>query len=246
MEIIPAIDLLGGRCVRLYQGDFDQVSRYDLDPVELARQYRSAGLRRLHVVDLDGARTGSPQNMPAIRGLVTDTGLAVQAGGGIRSVERARELLAAGADRVVVGSVAAEDPDTALGWLEEVGAERFVLAFDVRLPEDGDPVVLTRGWVRDSGVTLWELTERYLAAGGRHFLCTDIARDGTLAGPNVALYAECARRYPEAGFIASGGVASTGDLEALRDTGVAAVVTGKALLDGRITLEEIRSFSRAA
>ena len=246
MEVIPAIDLLNQQCVRLYQGDFSRVTVYSADPVELARRYRDAGFRRLHVVDLDGARTGSPQNMELITAMASQVGLAVQAGGGLRDLDRALALRAAGAERVVVGSVAAEMPDTALEWLDRLGAEHLVLAFDVRVAENEDPVVLTRGWVKDSGCSLWELLDRFSARGARHFLCTDVARDGTLAGPNLKLYRECIQRFPGASVIASGGVGSLADLQQLATTGVAAVVTGKALLDGRLTLEEIESFSRAA
>lgn len=246
MEVIPAIDLLNGQCVRLYQGDFSKVTVYSTDPVELARRYRDAGLQRLHVVDLDGAQTGSPQNMELIAAMAAEVGLAVQAGGGIRDLKRARDLRAAGAGRVVVGSVAAEAPETALEWLDDLGAEHLVLAFDVRITAEADPVVLTRGWVRDSGTSLWSLLDRFCARGARHFLCTDIARDGTLNGPNAELYRECFRRFPAASVIASGGVSSLSDLHQLAQTGAAAVVTGKALLDGRLSLEEIRSFSRAA
>ncbi len=245
MEVIPAIDLLDRRCVRLYQGDFEQVTVYDTDPLELARSYRAAGLRRLHVVDLDGAKTGSPRNMDLI-GAMAGHGVAVQAGGGIRSLDRALALRSAGADRVVVGSVAAEQPAVALEWLEALGSEHLVLAFDVRVPAGGDPQVLTRGWASDSGATLWGLLDTFCRRGARHFLCTDIAQDGTLAGPNLALYQECARRFPGAAVIASGGVGSLPDLQRLATTGAAAVVTGKALLDGRLTLQEIASFSRAA
>ncbi|MBL8202498.1 MAG: 1-(5-phosphoribosyl)-5-[(5-phosphoribosylamino)methylideneamino]imidazole-4-carboxamide isomerase [Chromatiales bacterium] len=246
MEVIPAIDLLDGQCVRLYQGDFSRVTVYSADPVELARRYSDAGLNRLHVVDLDGARTGSPQNMGLISNLVSQAGVAVQAGGGLRDLDRALALRAAGAERVVVGSVAAEQPEVALAWLDQLGPEHLVLAFDVRVPAGADPLVLTRGWVKDSGGNLWDLFERFCARGARHFLCTDIARDGTLAGPNLDLYRECARRFPQAAVIASGGVGSLEDLRQLATTGAAAVVTGKALLDGRLTLEEIGSFSRAA
>lgn len=246
MDVIPAIDLLKGQCVRLYQGDFSQVTVYSADPVELARRYRDAGLHRLHVVDLDGARTGSPENMELLAAMAGELGIAVQVGGGIRDLPRAQELRGAGAERVVVGSVAAETPETALEWLDQLGAEHLVLAFDVRVPDDADPVVLTRGWLKDSGTSLWALLERFCSAGARHFLCTDIARDGTLTGPNMDLYRECSRRFPGASVIASGGVSSLKDLHALASTGAAAVVTGKALLDGRLTLEEIRTFSRAA
>ena len=246
MEVIPAIDLLDGQCVRLYQGDFNKVSGYTQDPVALANSYREAGRRRLHVVDLDGARTGSPANMPLIKAMAATGGVAVQAGGGIRDLQRARQLREAGATRVVLGSIAAEKPETALAWLGELGAEHVVFAFDVRVPENGDPQILTRGWVHDSGISLWTLLAQFSANGGIHFLCTDIARDGTLGGPNLDLYTECSRRFPQARVIASGGVSSLADLQALKQTGVSAVVTGKALLDGRLTLEEIRQFSRDA
>lgn len=246
MEVIPAIDLMDRQCVRLLQGDFARVTVYPDHPVALARRYRDAGLSRLHVVDLDGARTGSPCNLDLIGDLTQVAGLAVQAGGGLRDLDRARALRGAGAERVVVGSVAAETPEVALQWLDELGSEHLVLAFDVRAADDADPVVRTRGWVEDSIHGLWQLLDRFCAAGARHFLCTDIARDGTLAGPNLALYGQCAARYPQAEIIASGGIGSLADLERLAATGIAAVVTGKALLDGRLTLEEIRSFSRAA
>lgn len=243
MEVIPAIDLLDGQCVRLYQGDFNKVSTYTQDPVALACTYREAGMRRLHVVDLDGARTGSPTNMELIKAMAAAGGVAVQAGGGIRDLRRARQLREAGATRVVLGSIAAEEPETALAWLGELGAEHVVFAFDVRVPDSGDPLILTRGWVHESGISLWALLGQFVAHGGVHFLCTDIARDGTLGGPNLDLYTESSRRFPEAQVIASGGVSSLADLHALKQTGVSAVVTGKAILDGRLTLEEIRKFS---
>ena len=161
-------------------------------------------------------------------------------------LSRAVALLSAGVARVVVGSIAAEAPDTAIEWLDRLGSDHVVLALDVRVPDHGDPVVLTRGWVKDTGTSLWSLLEDFSARGARHFLCTDIGRDGTLAGPNAALYRECATRFPGALMIASGGVSSLDDLYLLASTGVSATVTGKALLDGRLTLEEIRTFSRAA
>lgn len=244
MEVIPAIDLLNGGVVRLYKGDFDQVTRYAQDPLELARRYLAAGLTRLHAVDLDGAKTGDPVNLPVIEAFAA-TGLRVQAGGGIRDADRLEQLLAAGADRAVVGSVAVQSPDEVIGWIETVGAARVVLAFDVRI-EQGTPVPQTHGWTRASNVTLWDLLELYLAVGARDVLCTDIARDGTLEGPNVKLYAECAQRYPDVRFIASGGVSNAADLPALAATGAAGVVSGKALLDGRLTLEEIGQFLQDA
>lgn len=246
MQIIPAIDLLGGRCVRLYQGDFDKVTEYARDPVELALSYRDAGSRLLHLVDLDGARAGQPANLPILRRLAGESGMAVQIGGGIRTRAMAETLLEAGAERIVIGSMAVKDSGTVLDWMRAAGPERFVLAFDVRLdPATGNPVALTHGWRESSGNLLWSLMDEFLSSGARHFLCTDVSRDGTLAGPNNELYAECVRRYPEAAMIASGGLGSAADLPGLAATGVAGVVTGKALLDGRLTLEEIRKFSRA-
>lgn len=246
MEVIPAIDLLGGKCVRLYQGDFARVSVYGDEPVSLAARYRAAGLGRIHVVDLDGARAGTPGNNGTIRAIAAEGGAAVQVGGGIRSADGIRDLLAAGAGRVVLGSVAAEQPETTRDWLAEFGPDRLVLALDVRLGPDGEPLVVTRGWTAGTGATLWSLVEAYLGAGLRHVLCTDVARDGAMAGPNLDLYVRLAARYPAVGFIASGGVRSVADLRALADTGVAAVVTGKAILDGHITLAEAARFSRAA
>jgi phosphoribosylformimino-5-aminoimidazole carboxamide ribotide isomerase len=245
MEVIPAIDLLSGGVVRLFQGDFDQVTEYTADPLELAGQYAASGARRLHVVDLDGAKTGDPTNLPIITQL-GDLGIEVQAGGGIRDLPRLTALLQAGVTRAVIGSVAVQQPEVVAEWMQAVGPEHIILAFDVRLDADGNPETLTHGWTRGSGELLWPLLDFFLERGATEFLCTDIARDGTLEGPNVELYRRCTSRYPAAEFIASGGVSGLGDLESLNETGVARVVTGKALLDGRLTLQEIESFSRGA
>jgi phosphoribosylformimino-5-aminoimidazole carboxamide ribotide isomerase len=246
MELIPAIDLLDGQCVRLRQGDFGQVSRYAADPLELAQGYAATGARRLHLVDLDGARAGEPRNLPVLRRIAASTSLAVQCGGGVRSLDQARNLLDAGARRIVVGSMAVEQPDEAATWLTALGADRLVLAFDVRLTDDGEPLAATRGWLEDTRHSLWDLMAHYLALGARDYLVTDIGRDGTLAGPNDALYAEAQRRYPAARVIASGGVGSAADLHRLATTGVAAVVVGKALLDGRVSPAEMSPFLPAA
>jgi len=245
MEVIPAIDLLGGGVVRLYQGDFGQVTQYARDPLELATRYADAGARRLHVVDLDGAKTGEPTNLPIIERLAR-LDIEVQTGGGIRDLPALQRLIDAGVQRAVIGSAAVKHPQIVDEWIAAVGAQRIILAMDVRLDADGDPEVLTDGWTEGSGQRLWPLIDRYLKKGAREFLCTDIAKDGTLEGPNIALYSACTERYPEAEFIASGGVSSAADLHTLDATGVTRVVTGKALLDGRLTLEEIGKFSRGA
>jgi len=244
MEVIPAIDLMNGGCVRLYKGDFDQVTKYDQDPLEIAARYREAGMERLHLVDLDGARSGELVNLDVITRITSELSLKVQVGGGIRDFERVETLLNAGADRVVIGSTAVQQPEEVANWIERVGGERVVLAFDVFISNDGTPVPQTHGWTEAGDNTLWDLLEFFNAKGGIHYLCTDIDKDGTLEGPNTGLYAECVTRYPQARFIASGGVASAADLPLLKGTGVDAVVTGKAMLDGRLTLEEIQSFSQ--
>jgi len=245
LEVIPAIDLLDGAIVRLFQGDFDQVTQYARDPLELAKQYVDSGASRLHVVDLDGARTGEPTNLPIIESLST-VGLEIQAGGGIRDLTRLKTLFDAGVSRAVIGSVAVENRAEVTHWMSVVGAERIIIAVDVRLGEHDEPEVLTRGWQAGSGQLLWPLVDFYLDQGATEFLCTDIAKDGTLQGPNLALYEACATRFPNAQFIASGGVSNLADLKALEQTGITRVVTGKALLDGRLTIEEIAQFSRDA
>jgi phosphoribosylformimino-5-aminoimidazole carboxamide ribotide isomerase len=245
MKLIPAIDLRGGRCVRLLKGDFEQETRYAVDPVALAEQYASLGARWLHVVDLDGAKRGEPVNLPLIRRMQQAAGISVQLGGGIRT--RASLELALGvAERAVVGSLAVSDPDLVASWLTEFGPERLTLALDVRLTADGTPLIATHGWTRASSLTLAAAIERFAAAGLKHVLCTDIDRDGALSGPNVELYRECAARWPSIAFQASGGVRGAADLAALAEAGAAATVSGKALLEGRLTTEEIRPFLRGA
>ena len=245
MELIPAIDIRDGRCVRLLRGDFDRETRYELDPVELAVRYRDVGACWLHVVDLDGAKRGEPQNLPLIERMRDASGLKIQLGGGLRTHAGLVRALAI-AKRAVVGSLAVTEPSTVAAWLDELGGERLTLALDVRLGADGTPTIATHGWTKASAVTLAEAIERYLAHGLRHVLCTDIDRDGALSGPNVALYAGCVRRWPQIAFVASGGVRDARDLTALASVGVAGAVSGKALLEGTLTPEEMKPFLPAA
>lgn len=245
MELYPAIDLRDGRCVRLLKGDFEQETRYSVDPVALAVRYRELGARWLHVVDLDGAKRGEPVNLELIRRMREAAQVSVQLGGGIRtrsSLEQALEV----AERAVIGSLAVGEPELVAGWLAELGAERLTLALDVRLTGDGTPMIATHGWTRESTLTLETAVERFAAAGLEHVLCTDIDRDGALTGPNVALYRDCVARWPGIAFQASGGVRNAGDLAALAAAGVAATVSGKALLEGRLQPEEIEPFLRGA
>jgi len=241
MRLLPAIDLRDGRCVRLLKGDFDRETRYAADPVELAAEYARSGATWLHIVDLDGAKRGEPVNLDLIGRMRTAASARVQLGGGVRtrtSLERALGVAA----RVVIGSLAVTDPDQVAGWLREFGPDRLTLGLDIRLDEHGTPLIATHGWTRASTLTLAEAIERYREVGLRHVLCTDIDRDGAMAGPNVSLYADCVARWPGIRFQASGGVRDAADLVALAQAGVAATVSGKALLEGRITLEEMKPF----
>ena len=245
MRIIPAIDLHEGKCVRLYKGDFAKVTDYSDQPLEIARNYAGLRVVDLHIVDLDGARTGSQHNATVVRQLCTETPLSVQLGGGIRDAGRVRHWLDNGVARCVVGSVAVTEPDLVVSWIDEFGAEHIVLALDVTIDEGG-PTLATHGWTRSSGRSLWELMDGYAASGAKHLLCTDIGRDGAMTGPNFELYAEVLRRYPDVCLQASGGVRDIGDIEKLGELGVPAAITGKALLDGKITAAEVNSFLQNA
>jgi phosphoribosylformimino-5-aminoimidazole carboxamide ribotide isomerase len=242
MLLIPAIDLRDGRCVRLFQGDFGAETRYDFEPHELLLRYRSVGASWLHIVDLDGARNGVLANRSVVIALASQPAVQIQVGGGVRSAAVIHDLLNHGVQRVVVGSAAVERPVEVAQWIGRFGAERVCLAFDVHLDRDGEPRVRTRGWTETTGLSLWRAIEPFLSNGLKHVLCTDIARDGAMTGPNLALYAEARRRFPQLAWQASGGVRDASDLAALSQTGVAAAVSGKALLEERITSEELRPF----
>jgi phosphoribosylformimino-5-aminoimidazole carboxamide ribotide isomerase len=242
MLLIPAIDLRNGRCVRLYQGDFNAETRYDLEPHELLMRYRSLGASWLHIVDLDGAKNGILANRAIVLALASQNAVCVQVGGGVRSAEVVDDLIRHGVDRVVVGSAAVERPQEVAAWFARFGAERLCLAFDVKLDDSGVPRLRTRGWKESSTLSLWEAVDLYRPHGLRHVLCTDIERDGALTGPNLNLYAEAVRRYPDLEWQASGGVRHAADLAALAQVGAAAAVSGKALLEARITSQELRPF----
>lgn len=242
MELIPAIDLKEGRCVRLFKGDFDAETVYANDPTAVLERYRALGASRVHIVDLDGARDGEQPNREAILKLAKEPRVRLQVGGGLRTLERVRALLEAGVERAVVGSLAVTEPEEVMKWMGELGADRIVLALDVRLNDAGAPMLSTHGWRDTSTTDLWSAVEQFSQVGLRHVLCTDISRDGALSGPNVQLYAEAVRRFPDVQWQASGGVASVHDLSDLRACGVAAVISGKAMLENKITPEELRPF----
>jgi phosphoribosylformimino-5-aminoimidazole carboxamide ribotide isomerase len=240
MELIPSIDIRGGRCVRLLQGDFDRETRYDFAPHELMLRYRNMGARWLHVVDLDGARGGKIANRSAVVALASQSAMLLQVGGGIRQRATVDDLLSHGVDRVIVGSAAVEAADEVRQWLAHFGPERIGLAFDVRLDESGVPRLKTRGWTADTRLSLWDAVAAFLPAGLRHVLCTDIARDGALAGPNTELYREAQRRFPQIAWQASGGVHTVADLQALDALGLAAAISGKALIEERLDPVQLR------
>jgi phosphoribosylformimino-5-aminoimidazole carboxamide ribotide isomerase len=235
-EVIPAIDLRGGRVVRLKQGDYAQQTTYAADPRELARRYADAGARWLHLVDLDGARSGSLENLAVIR-VIAGSGMQIQAGGGVRGEDDLQRLFDAGVNRVVLGSVAIRDPELVAGWLVRYGAERLTIALDTR-HIDGRWTLPSAGWTESETRTLDELAPWYAMRGARHLLCTDIERDGMLAGFNLELYRHLADSVPQLAVQASGGVRSLKDIRAAREASAQAVILGRALLEGRFTVEE--------
>ena len=238
MKIYPAMDLLNGECVRLYQGDYQQKTTYGNDPISVAQGFQQAGATWLHVVDLQGAKDPAQRQLPLIKRLVQETDLAIQTGGGIRTQQQIDDLLAQGAQRVMIGSLAVQDPATVKQWLQTYG-EKLVLTLDVRLDEQGVARVATHGWQETSGMQLFDLIDDYLAVGLANVLCTDIACDGTLAGPNLDLYQQLLTRYPALHIIASGGVSSVQDLDVLRAMYMPGVVIGKALYEERFALEDV-------
>lgn len=235
-EVIPAIDLRAGQVVRLKQGDYAQQTTYAADPRELAQRYAAAGARWLHLVDLDGARSGSLDNLAVIQAIAAD-GMQIQAGGGVREEADLQRLFEAGVRRVVLGSVAIRDPELVAGWLAKYGAERLTIALDTRRI-DGRWALPSAGWTEVEARTLDELAPWYAARGARHLLCTDIDRDGMLAGFNLELYRHLADTVPQVAVQASGGVRSLDDIRAVRKAGAQGVILGRALLEGRFTVQE--------
>lgn len=241
MRLIPAIDLRAGRCVRLLHGDFDAETRYCVEPHTLLAKYRDFGADWLHVVDLDGARDGNAGNRAVIVDLAARKSLKLQVGGGLRNTAAVAQMLDLGVARVVVGSAAVTQVDQVRTWLKHFGPERMTLAFDVRLDQTGTPRVATHGWREQSELSLWDAVANF-AADLIHVLCTDVSRDGALSGPNVDLYREAVRRHPKIQWQASGGIRDARDLHALAETGATAAISGKALLEELIPIEDLQAF----
>ena len=234
MEIVPAIDMIEGRCVRLSQGDFNKSKEYDASPLEMAKRYEDVGVRRLHLVDLDGARAGIPQNLRSLEQIASATSLEVEWGGGVRSRESIASVLNAGAAGVICGSLALQEPRLFSAFLKEYGEERIILGADI-----SGGKIATKGWLEVSSSTIEEVIELFLKDGLKRVICTDISKDGMLQGPAVELYSALMERFPTMHLTASGGVGSMADLENLEAAGVPAAIVGKAIFEERITLKEI-------
>ena len=236
IELIPAIDIINGQCVRLTKGDYNQKTVYRDSPAEVAKEFEALGFERLHVVDLDGAKSKHIVNDAVLKAITSQTSLTVDFGGGIKTDEDLEKAFAAGAAMVTVGSVAVTNPDLFMGWLEKYGADRMILGADVRHGK-----ISINGWKEDSSEDLLPFLKKYVDAGVRNVLCTEISKDGTLAGPAIDLYKRVMETYPELHLIASGGVSSKEDIVALDEAGIPAVVFGKAIYEGRIDLRKLRS-----
>ena len=239
IELIPAIDIIDGKCVRLTKGDYDQKTVYG-EPLEMALEFERIGFKRLHVVDLDGAKSKHIVNDGVLKAITTETSLTVDFGGGIKTDEDLEKAFEAGASMVTVGSIAVTKPDLFMGWLEKYGAERMILGADVRHGK-----ISINGWKEDSTEDLLPFLRKYIDAGVRNVLCTEISKDGTLAGPAIDLYKQVMDTYPELHLIASGGVSSIDDIKALEAAGIPAVVFGKSIYEGKINLKELWDWQNA-
>ena len=234
IELIPAIDIINGQCVRLTKGDYKQKKVYHDDPVAVAKDFEALGFRRLHIVDLDGAKSKHIVNDAVLRGITSATSLTVDFGGGIKTEEDIEKAFEAGAAMVTIGSVAVTDPELFIGWLKKYGPEKLILGADVR-----NGMISINGWKEDSSEPLLPFLRKYIDAGVVNVLCTEISKDGTLQGPAVALYKEVMANYPQLHLIASGGVSRQEDIEELEREGIPAVVFGKAIYEGRIDLKSL-------
>lgn len=234
IELIPAIDLIDGKCVRLTKGDYNQKKVYNENPVEIAKGFEEMGFKRLHVVDLDGARSKHIVNVDVLKAITTETNLIVDFGGGIKSEGDIEKAFANGASMVTIGSIAVTQPELFLKWLDQYGAEKLILGADVK-----NGMISINGWKEDSAEQLLPFLKKYIDHGVKNVLCTEISKDGTLQGPALQLYQEIMATYPQLHLIASGGVSSNEDIIALDQAGIPAVVFGKAFYEGKINIPEL-------
>lgn len=234
MTIIPAIDLINGQCVRLSQGDYAKKTCYDVSPLNMVRAYVEHGLKRIHVVDLDGAKAASPQNLNTLQQLSQVDGAEIEWGGGIKTQEALQQVFDAGATYAVVGSVAAKSPELFEQWLTQYGGERMVLGADVK-----NDMVSVNGWTEEMPISIYQLIDRFVPYGLSQVICTDISCDGMLQGPSTELYVRLKQKYPHLHFTVSGGISSMQDIEDLKAKGLDCVIVGKAIYEGHITLNEL-------
>tara|TARA_B100000965_G_scaffold398727_1_gene417331 strand:+ start:13167 stop:13886 length:720 start_codon:yes stop_codon:yes gene_type:complete len=239
LKIIPAIDVISGKAVRLTKGDYNQKKEYSDSPLEVAQRFEQAGITHLHLVDLDGAKAQKPQNLEVLEVISSKTRLRVDFGGGVKSGESLEAVLKAGAQQVTAGSIAAKDPEMVFSWLKHYGAEKVILGADVI-----DEKIAISGWQEDSGLDLFPFLEQYLAKGVTYCICTDVSKDGMLQGPSIELYKKIIKEFPQLKLIASGGVAELNDLYELREAGLYGAIIGKAYYEGRISLDELAAFNK--
>ena len=237
VEIIPAIDIIEGRCVRLSQGDYDQRKVYDASPVDMAKRYADCGVKRIHVVDLDGAKSSSPKNLKTLERMAVGAAVEIEWGGGLKSEEALRAIFDYGATYAIVGSVAAQRRELFAEWLQMFGGERMILGADVR-----NGKVSVNGWLEDLSLSIEELIDGFLPYGLNQVICTDINKDGMLKGPSFELYTDLQSRYEQVDFTVSGGIASMADIERAEELHLRRVIVGKAIYENRITLKEIEQW----
>ena len=235
INVIPAIDLIDGKCVRLTKGDYNQKKQYNASPLDMALRYQDIGIRRLHMVDLDGAKSSSPKNLHVLEEIAIRTSLEIEWGGGIKSDQALYDAYNAGADYLIVGSVAVNKPDLFARWLDEYGGGRLILGADVN-----EGRVAINGWLEKSKQTIDALIDRFIPHGLSEVICTDISKDGMLQGPTFDLYARLQAKYPEQEVIVSGGISKMEDIRRLDEMNLRHVIVGKAIYEGRITLEELK------
>lgn len=237
IQIIPAIDIIDGKCVRLTQGDYAQKKIYNENPLEVARSFHDAGIQRLHLVDLDGAREKRIINYKVLETIAAQTPLVIDFGGGLQSDEDLRIAFESGAAQVTGGSIAVKAPEVFLGWLEKFGNERIILGADAR-----EGKIAVSGWQETTGIPLFDFLEDYVAKGIKYTISTDVAKDGLLQGPSTGLYQQIGEKFPGLCLIASGGISAMEDILALNALGIYGVIVGKAIYENRISLKEIEQF----
>ncbi|MBC7849281.1 MAG: 1-(5-phosphoribosyl)-5-[(5-phosphoribosylamino)methylideneamino]imidazole-4-carboxamide isomerase [Chitinophagaceae bacterium] len=239
MEIIPAIDIIDGKCVRLTEGDYSQKTIYNEDPLEVAKEFEAAGLSRLHLVDLDGAKAGAVINWKVLESIAGNTKLVIDFGGGVKKENDVRAIFDSGARFATVGSLAVKSEEIFVSWLSKFGPERFLLGADVKGTN-----IAVGGWLETTQIDIFDFLIKYTALGVRNIFCTDVSKDGRLEGPSLKLYESILQKFPTLNFIASGGVATLNDLVQLRDIGCSGAIIGKAIYENRITLLELQQFNK--